>query len=89
MGAGRGGGISGISTTGAGFRALGAGGGAALRALATRTGFARRAFAARGLARLLLAAFPDLRPDFPDERAFAMTAYATGGSGRRQPRRDL
>jgi hypothetical protein len=40
------------------------------------------------LARLLLAALPDLRPDFPDERAFAMTAYATGGSRRRQPRRD-
>jgi hypothetical protein len=91
MGAGSGGGISGISTSGvtlrgfAGF-ALRAGLGAR-RGLAARlaVGFARLGFALRALVRFAFPAFEVFRPAFRD--AFAMTAYATGGSGRRQPRR--
>lgn len=90
IGAGRGGGISGISTGGGSFRsrltftlAIGF-----RRALAAPlSGFARLAFAA--LRGLLAFAFPALwvlalPPDFRDERAFAMDAYATVGRPRRQ-----
>jgi hypothetical protein len=93
MGAGRGGGISGISITGAGFRGFAVVGLAAraagFRALAglRRTGFARRAFAPRAPLRFAFPALRAFRPDFRDARAFAMTAYATVGRVRRQPRR--
>jgi len=59
-----------------------------LRAFAAAAaGFARLAFALRALP---VFAFPTLRafwPDFRDERAFVMDAYATVGRARRQPRR--
>ena len=98
MGAGSGGGTSGISITGAGLRGFGmifttvgaaAFGVLAFRAFAGRAGFARRAFATVGLPRFTFAAFPAFRPDFWDERAFTMTAYATVGRRRRQPRRSV
>ena len=89
IGAGRGGGISGISTGGGAFRSLvtllpTTGFRRAFAAL--RTGFARLAFALRAL---LAFAFPALwvlalGPDFRDTRAFAMDAYATVGRARRQ-----
>src|SRR6476620_5266733 len=86
MGAGSGGGISGISTTtGTTLRGFTAGAdfrGAALTAL--RTGFACRTFATRALADFALTGLPALRPDFRDACAFAMTAYATVGRARRQ-----
>jgi hypothetical protein len=84
IGLGKGGGISGISGSGGAFRTMGAFGAGFRAAFARATG--RRALAALALL-LLFAALPDLPPDFPEERAFAMTAYATGGSRRRQPRR--
>ena len=93
MGAGRGGGISGISTTGTTFRGFvafaftaGAGFRRALAALG-RAGFERRALALRAPFRFAFPVLPALRPDFCDARAFAMTAYATVGRVRRQPRR--
>ena len=60
-----------------------------LRAFTGRAGFDRRAFATVALPRFTFAAFPALRPDFRDECAFAMTAYATVGGRRRQPRRGV
>jgi hypothetical protein len=89
IGAGSGGGISGISTGGGGgLRSLTAFGAAGLRRAfaAPPAGFARLAFALRAL---LAFAFPALAfwPDFRDARAFAMDAYATVGRARRQPRR--
>jgi len=87
MGAGRGGGISGISTTGAAaFRGFGAAftASAGFRALgAPPVGFARRAFAVRAL---LGFAFRAFRTGFRDGRVFAMAAYATVARVRRQPR---
>ena len=90
IGAGRGGGISGISTTGGAFRSrAGLLGTTGLRRVfaATRIGFARLAFALRALLAFAFPTFWALRPDFRDERAFDMDAYATGGRARRQPRR--
>ena len=92
MGAGSGGGISGISTTGASFTGFTTfasfetttGFRSGLAAL--RTGFGRRAFAPRALLGFAFAGLRALWPDFRDARAFAMTAYATVGRGRRQRR---
>src|SRR4051812_10421219 len=94
MGAGRGGGTSGISTTGSGLRGLemmilGALAAAILRAFTGRVGFARRAFATGALPRFTFVAFSAFRPAFLDECAFAMTAYATVGARRRQQRRGV
>src|SRR5947207_10119454 len=91
MGCGRGGGISGISTTGATFRTfvgLAVACAAGVRAFAAlRAGFGRRALARSAPLRFALPALPALPADFRDARAFAMTAYATGGRVCRQPRR--
>jgi hypothetical protein len=93
IGWGRGGGVSGISTTGAAFRAFT---GFAARASGFRpafallpAGFERRAFACRAPLRFALPALRTLPTDFRDARAFAMTAYATVGRVCRQPRRAL
>src|SRR5215831_11673989 len=79
MGAGSGGGISGTSITGAGLRAFTPIG---------RAGF-RPGFADRALLRFTLPAFRAFPPDLRAGRAFAMTAYATVGGLRRQPRRSV
>lgn len=90
MGAGRGGGISGISTIGAILRGFGAFTGAftaiaGFRALtAPPAGFARRAFAGLALRGFALGAA--FRTGFRDGRVFAMAAYATVARVRRQPR---
>ena len=76
IGAGSGGGISGISTTGGGaFLGFATTEPAAglRRALAARAG--GRGFALRALVRFAFAAV--FRPDFRDGRAFDMGAYAT------------
>jgi len=94
MGAGSGGGISGISGSGATFRGF-----TALMAATglpstfvplgfVPLGFARRGFAARALRGFAFAGLRALAlpPDFRDARAFAMDAYATVGGVRRQRR---
>ena len=90
MGCGRGGGVSGISTTGATFRTfvgLAAACTAGLRAfVALCAAFGRRALARCAPLRFALPALWALPADFRDARAFAMTAYATVGRVRRQPR---
>ena len=90
IGAGSGGGISGISTGGGAFRSLTAFSTAAGFPLAfgrARAAFARLAFALRALPAFAFPTFRALEPDFRDERAFAMDAYATVGRARRQPPR--
>ena len=79
IGAGSGGGISGTSTTGAGFRGRTAAAGFLALGALRRAGF----FGLRTLLRFAFAAFP---ADFRAERAFAMTAYATVARLRRQPK---
>jgi len=90
IGAGRGGGISGISTTGAGFRSRTIVGDT-FRVLAGigPAGFTRRAFALAVLRGFAFAAWPALPPDFCAARDFAMDAYATGAGPRRQHRTPL
>ena len=86
MGAGSGGGISGISTGGGGaffgFAAIGRGSG--LRP-ALATGVGRLGFTLGALLRFAFAAV--FRPGFRDGRAFDMRAYATVVGVGRQPLR--
>src|SRR5262252_2151415 len=88
MGAGSGGGISGTSITGAGLRAFTPAAGFRAFAAIGRAGF-RPGFADRALLRFTLPAFRAFPPDLRAGRAFAMTAYATVGGLRRQPRRSV